>query len=196
MTLRTTLPFAIALTAVFSFAASDKPAPEATGSLIIYTATGTFASPATSGADTLKLAGEPFSVTIPAPAVSQPYEHGPNWAAFNKLKLNGTVHSGLLGATPVTITSTQATIIQAFDPEVYDSFTMEAPIKVVGISLDIDAVIIMPFGTFPNPLLHPFPTPITLAPANATMSYADGTATTVLAIASGTLTATLQGGTQ
>jgi hypothetical protein len=135
-------------------------------------------------------------VTIPAPAVSQPYEHGPNWAAFNKLKLNGTVHSGLLGATPVTITSTQATIIQAFDPEVYDSFTMEAPIKVVGISLDIDAVIIMPFGTFPNPLLHPFPTPITLAPANATMSYADGTATTVLAIASGTLTATLQGGTQ
>ena len=123
-------------------------------------------------------------------AFIEPYEHGPNWAAFHQLKLTGTVYSGLLGATPISIASNEATIIQAFDPSQYDIFTTEAPINVVGIAIDIKAVIIMPFGTFSNPLLHPFAEPITLAPSNATLTYSDTTNTTVLAIQTGTFTAT------
>jgi len=192
MMLRKTRAIAIAAAMLFSLAVSHRLAAQS--SQITYTATGTFASPPTSGSDTLKLAGEPFTVSIVASASTPPYEHGPNWAAFHKLHLNGTVHSGLLGATPVAISSTQATIIQAFDPAQYDMFTMEAPINVVGISVDIKAVIIMPFGTFTNPLLQPFASPITLAPSNATMTYSDTTNTTVLGIQTGTFTATLPTG--
>jgi hypothetical protein len=195
MTSQKTRAITVAVAMVCCFAVSNKLAAQ-TSPIITYTASGTFASTPTSGSDTLKLAGEPFSVTVVAPASSNPYEHGPNWAAFDKLKLTGTVHSGLLGATPVTIDSSQASIIQAFDPNQYDLFTMEAPINVVGIALTIKAVIVMPFGTFSNPLLHPFATPITLAPANATLTYSDSTATTVLAIQTGTLAATAPGGGQ
>jgi hypothetical protein len=192
MTLRKTLTIAIALAALGCFTASDRLIA-ATGAIVTYTASGTFATPATSGADTLKLAGEPFSVTISVSSSTEPYKHGPNWAAFNKLKLTGVVHSGLLGASPVNIASSEATIIQAFDPGQYDTFTMEAPVTVVGINLTIKAVIVMPYGTITNPLLQPF-SAIALAPGNSTVTYSDSSASTVLGIETGTLTATIPGG--
>jgi uncharacterized protein (TIGR03437 family) len=194
MTVRKTLAITFAIAAISCFEVSNKLAA-ATAPIITYTASGTFASTATSGADTLKLAGEPFSVTIAASAASEPSQHGSNWAAFNKLKMTGTVHSGLLGATPVTIASAQASIIQAIDPGKYDSFTMEAPVNVVGISLIIKAVVIMPFGTIGKPLLSPFKA-VTLAAANATVTYADGSNDTVLAIQTGALSATIPSGSQ
>ena len=157
MTLRNTLSVTIAALAL-SFSAASSNLLAATAPIITYTASGTFASTPISGADTLKLAGEPFSVAISVSESTPPYKYGPNWAAYNKLKLTGTVHSGLLGTSPITIVSTQASIIQAFAlaPTQYDMFTMEAPIKVVGINLTIKAVIIMPYGTFKNPLLPIF----------------------------------------
>jgi len=192
MTSPKTLSIAIAAAAICCFAGSTRLAA-ATGPVVTYTASGTFANPATSGADTLKLAGEPFSVTISVSSSTVPYKHGPNWAAFNKLKLTGTVHSGLLGSTPVNIGSSESTIIQAFDPGQYDTFTMEAPVQVIGINLTIKAVIVMPYGTFSNPLLQPFAA-IALAPGNATVTYSDTTSSTVLAIQTGSLTATIPGG--
>ena len=189
MTLEKTRAITIAVSMVCSLAVSHELAAQ-TAPVITYVASGTFASTPISGDDTLKLAGEPFAVTIVANSSDEPYEHGPNWAAFHQLKLTGTVYSGLLGATPISIASNEATIIQAFDPSQYDIFTTEAPINVVGIAIDIKAVIIMPFGTFSNPLLHPFAEPITLAPSNATLTYSDTTNTTVLAIQTGTFTAT------
>src|SRR5579871_6518165 len=126
------LPVATAV-AVLSCLTGSKLAAQAP--IVTYTATGTFVNPATSGNDTLKLAGEPFSVSISASSASEPFKHGQNWGAYHKLKLTGSVHSGLLGSTPVNIASSEATIIQALDPNKYDQFTMEAPVKVVGISL-------------------------------------------------------------
>jgi uncharacterized protein (TIGR03437 family) len=70
---------------------------------------------------------------------------------------------------------------------------MEAPVKVVGISLTIEAVIIMPNNTIPNPHIQPF-AEVSLVPANATVTYSDSTASTVLAIQTGTLTAKTQSG--
>jgi len=192
MTVPKTLVTTIAVALVFCFAIPDKLG--ATAPIVTFTASGTFASTPTSGSDQLKLSGEPFEVSISVSEATAPFKHGPNWAAFNKLKLTGAVHSGLPGATPVTIGSGEATIIQAFDPGQYDTFTMEAPIKVVGISLTIKAVIVMPFGTFKNPLLQPFGSPVALAPGNATMTYSDGTSSTVLAIQTGALTATIPAG--
>jgi uncharacterized protein (TIGR03437 family) len=191
MTLRKALAIAIAVAATCCFAVADKLVAATTAPIITYTASGTFGSPPTSGTDTLKLAGEPFSVSIAVSAATVPYKHGPNWAAYDKLKLTGTVNSALIGSTPVNIASGEASIIQAIDPGQYDMFTMEAPIRVVGINLTIKAVIVMPFGTIPKMLLYPFKAPIVLTSSNATMSYSDTGSTTVLAIQKGSLTATI-----
>jgi hypothetical protein len=190
MTLRKMLPVAIAAAVVGCFAVPGNLSA-ATGEIVTFTASGTFSTPATSGSDTLKLAGEPFSVTISASTATPPYKHGPNWAAFHQLKLTGTVHSGLLGTSPISIASGEASIIQAFAPTQYDLFTMEAPVQVVGIALTIKAVIVLPYGTFvQNPLLQPF-SAIALAPGNATMTYSDSSADTVLGIATGSLSGTV-----
>jgi len=181
----------VAITGCFSAVHLLKAATPATTATITYTASGTFATTPSSGSDTLRLAGEPFSVIITVSASTPPYKHGSNWAAYNKLKLTGSVHSGLLGPTPVNIASNQANIIQAIAPNQYDMFTMEAPVQVVGINLTIKAPIVLPWGTIANQLLHPF-TAVSLAPGNASMSYADGTNTTVIPVQSGTLTATAQ----
>jgi hypothetical protein len=188
MTLRKTLSITTAVAAVCCLTFTNRLV--AAAPIITYTASGTFASIPTSGADTLKLAGEPFSVSIAVSASTPPYKTGPNWAAYNKLKLTGVVHSGLLGTSPIDIASSQASITQGISPGVDDTFTMQSPVKVVGVSLTIKAFIIMPLGTIVKPLLHTFNT-VTMAPATASITYSDGTNTTVLAIASGTLAATI-----
>jgi hypothetical protein len=194
MTVRKTLATTIAVAAICWFSVSDKLlAATGTAPIVTFTAAGTFASTPTSGADTLKLAGEPFSVSIAVSEATAPFKHGSNWAAFDKLKLTGSVHSGLLGSTPVNIGSAESSIIQAIDPGQYDSFTMEAPIKVVGISLTIKAVIVMPSGTIGKPLLQPFKA-VAMAPSNATLTYSDGTSSTVLGIQTGGLSATVPSG--
>src|SRR5579871_2007980 len=164
MTLRQTLATSLALAAVCCIALPQRLAA-ATASTITYTASGTFASAATVGADTLKLAGEPFSVTIAVSSTTAPNKTGKNWALYTTLKLTGTVHSGLLGPTPVSIASGGASIEQLIDPSKYDEFIMGAPIKVVGISLTIKANIVMPINTISKPLLHPF-SAVSLAPGN------------------------------
>ena len=128
MTFRTTVAAGIALATLSVFFLSDKvvAGTATTAPIMTYTASGTFASTPTVGADTLKLAGEPFTVTIAVSSSTVPFKTGPNWAAYNKLKLTGTVYSGLLGPTPVNIASSQATIIQAIAPNQYDLFKMES----------------------------------------------------------------------
>ena len=188
MTTQKTLSLALAIAAI-GFTASNNLVA-ATGETITYTAAGTFGSTPVSGADTLKLAGEPFSVTIAVNSATAPYKTGSNWDAYDKLKLTGTVHSGLLGPTPINIASGESSIIQAIDPGKYDLFTMEAPIKVVGISLTIKAQVELPSGTLANPLLAPFAA-VSIVPANATMTYSDGGTSTVLSIQTGSLSATV-----
>jgi hypothetical protein len=193
MTFRKTLSIAMAVAAIScltitgNLAAATAPA---TAPIITYSASGTFGGVPISGADTLKLAGEPFTVSIKVSAATVPFKTSPGFAAYNKLKLTGTVHSGLIGSTPVNIASSEATIMQGINGTLDDIFTMEAPVKVVGISLTIKATIILPPGTLAKATLHPFST-ITLVPANATVEYSDSSATTDLAIQTGSLSATI-----
>jgi hypothetical protein len=192
MTFRKTLAITVAAAATSCFAITS-PLAAATGTTITYTASGTFASTPVSGSDTLKLAGEPFSVTIVVSSSTKPTQSGKNWDLYTKLKLTGSVHSGLLGYTPVNITSNEASIQQLTDPGKYDLFLLGAPLKVVGLSLTIKANITLPPGTLSSPTLHTFG-PITLASGNATLTYSDGTDSTVLAIETGTLAATSSSG--
>jgi hypothetical protein len=194
MTFHKALATTLAVAATTCFAISDRLMAQtslaATAPIITYTAAGTFASTPVSGSDTLKLAGEPFSVTIAVSSSTKPTTTGKNWALYTKLKLTGTVHSGLLGTTPVNIASGGASIQQFATAGQPDLFVMGAPIKVVGVSLTIKSNITLPANTLTKPLLHPFSS-VTLAPATATLSYSDGTNTTELAIQTGTLAATI-----
>jgi hypothetical protein len=162
-----------------------------TGPNVTYTASGTFATPQVSGADMLKVAGEPFSIAIVAAAGSVPVKHGRNWAVLSPFKMTGEVHSSLL-VTPVNIASAGASIFQAVGPS-YDLFETAFPVKVVGITLTIKAQLTLPAGTLTKPLIHPFAA-VALGPGNATVTYSDSTNSTVLAIQSGTLAATLPAG--
>jgi len=159
---------------------------------VTITAAGTFASPAGSGADSLKLSGEPFTISIVAKVASAPVKHGRNWAVFSPLKMTGTVHSGLIGSTPVNIASTAASILQIVGPS-YDIFETAFPVKVVGISLTIKATVTVPSGTIPKQLIHPFAS-VALTPSNATVIYSDSADSTTLAIQTGTLVSTLPNG--
>src|SRR5450755_3880499 len=188
MTLRKTLSITAAVAAVCCLTFTNRLV--ATAPIITYTAAGTFASTPTSGNDTLKLAGEPFSVSIAVSASTAPAQTGKNWALYTKLKLVGTVHSGLLGTTPVNIASGGASIQQFVTAGQPGLFLLGAPIKIVGINLTIKANITLPANALTKPLLHPFSS-ITLTPSVASLMYSDGTNSTSLAMQSGTLTATI-----
>jgi len=168
------------------FAASGSTLKSTTASTVSYTATGTFAAPPESGNDTLRLAGEQFTVNITVSTSAKPYKSGSNYVVYNAQKLTGTVSSGLI-PTPINIGSGEATIEIAINPGKYDQFVMEAPIKVVGISLTLKAVVTMPLGTISKLGVLPFTAPVAFTTNNATLTYSDGTST-VLGIQSGTLT--------
>jgi hypothetical protein len=160
---------------------------------VTYSCTGTFSTPAVSGADTFKLAGEPFNISSAILASTPPSKYGPTWAEFSNLKLTGTVHSGLV-PTPFTLSSNKANLELAVGNPSYDVFFLGAPIQVISITVNLLAEIKMPTGTITKPLIHPFTAPVTLSPTNTQVVYVYSGANTVLTIASGTLNATCPSG--
>lgn len=183
-----------ALATVFVLAVSGLSGaaePNTTAPNVTITASGTFATPPLSGADSLKLAGQPFSISIVANAASMPVKHGPNWGIFYPFKMTGTVHSGIL-PTPVNIASAAASIYQLVGPD-FDDFATAFPVRVIGLNLKIQAEIVMPPNTIPKFFIHPFAA-VALTPGNATMTYSNGTETTALAIDTGTLIGKLPNG--
>lgn len=174
-------------------AAGSNPAnAQKTAPNVTYNASGTFSPKPVSGDDTFKLAGEPFSITITANSASPPVANGPDWYMFGPFHMNGQVHSGLLGPTPVNISSTKASILQGITPA-YDLFQSSFPVHVVGVDLTIDANIFLPPGTLTTLLIHPFVN-VGLAPGNATVTYSNAGDATTLAVQTGTLSATAPAG--
>jgi hypothetical protein len=163
-----------------------------TGETVTFTAQGTFATPPVSGNDTLKLAGQPFQITVVAKSSKVPTEHGRNSAIFSPLKMTGTIYSGLLGSEPVPISSSKAVIAQVVAAS-EDIFQFGAPVKIVGIDLEAVAYITLPGGTLSTALIRPFSS-VALDTTNVTVTYSNSTAATVLAVQSGTLTATAPAG--
>ena len=171
--------------------ASGTTTPDAAPN-VTFTASGTFSNPPVSGSDTLRLAGEPFTISIVANAASVPIQHGPNWAVMSPFKMTGQVHSGLLGPSPINIASGAASIFQLVGPT-SDVFTAAFPVTVVGISLTIQATIYLPPGTLSTPLIHPF-APVALTPTNSTITYSDSGASTTLTVSTGTIVGALPKG--
>jgi hypothetical protein len=163
--------------------------PATTAPNVTYTASGVFASPPASGTDTFRLAGEPFSISVVANAATVPTKHGGQWAQYNDLSMTGTVQSGLV-PTPIAIGNSTTDILLATGNPNVDFFELGTAIQVVGLKVVVTAAISMPKGTIANALIHPFTAPVTLTPANARMTYTDGTDTTTLGI-NGTLSTSL-----
>lgn len=161
---------------------------------ITYTATGTFATPAVSGNDQLKLAGQKFVINIVADSSTVPTKHGPNWAEFTKLSVAGYVHSALLPpkqtATlcqkPPCNTAAIAQIVSTSE----DIFRAGFPVRVIGIDLEVLADLTLPGGTLVNDLVRPFAS-VDLDTTNSLVTYKNAQASTVLAVQSGTVVASL-----
>ena len=111
----------------------------AKGAPITYTATGTFAYPAVSGADQLKLAGQQFTITVLASSSDQPVSHGPNWAVFRPLKLSGVVYTGLIPNTPIPIGSKSAALELTAGTS-SGIFQAGSPITVEGIGVNMSGL--------------------------------------------------------
>jgi hypothetical protein len=153
------------------------------GEKVTYTATGIFAAPAINGADTLKMAGEPFTISVVGQSSMKPKLSGPNWDIFKPLTMTGTVNSGLLPGQPIAISSTSVELQETAGAD-EDILLATFPVEVIGIDLTITARIIIPGGTLNRPLIHPFPT--VDMQTTSTVTYADSTASTELGVASGT----------
>jgi hypothetical protein len=141
-----------------------------------------------SGADTLKLAGQPFTISVVGNSSLKPTKHGRNWANFTNLAMTGTVYSGLIPDQPIAISASTAAINQTVGAS-EDIFQSGFPVEVIGIALTVQAKLILPGGTLSTALLRPFAS-VTLGPT-ATVTYSDTTASTVLSIANGTVVGTL-----
>jgi hypothetical protein len=160
---------------------------------VLFNAFGTFASPALSGNDLYELAGEPFNVTVIANSATVPHAHEAGWADYNHLRLKGTVHSGL-DPSAIPVNSAYTFMVLALGNPNYQLWEVTAPILVIRQRITINAVVQMPLGTLGKGwLIHPFNNPVTLTPSTATVTYSANVngspASTMLAIASGTLTA-------
>ena len=183
---------AIATAAIGCVASSQSvlAASPATAPNVTYTASGTFGS-VKSGNDLFQLQGQPFSISVIANEGMVSKNHGALWAAYTALKMSGTVQSGLL-PTPIAISNSSTSIELATGNPSYDVFVLFSPVKVVGITLNILATINLPKTALVNDHILPFPA-VTI-PSTATMSYSDGTNTTVLYL-KGSLVATVPGAT-
>jgi hypothetical protein len=170
---------------VMKLAASSTNAGQVT-----FSAVGTFATPPLSGADALKMAGQPFTINVGGSSAAIPIQHGDNWAVFKPLTMSGTVESGLFGAVPIGISSSTAAIEQTVGVTQPDIFQSGFPITVSGIALTVRAYISLPPGTLASPYLRPFAS-VSLDPTNSTVSYSNGVNTTVLAVQTGSVIAHL-----
>jgi len=149
-----------------------------------YTASGVFAATPVSGADELRLAGEPFSITITASDSQLSSYHGPTYAGYTGLQFMGNIHSGLL-PTPIALASKATWIVMANGNPTYNLFDLGATLKVIGLTLKVTANITLPAGTLTTVRNHAFPA-VAVTPTSATVTYSDGTNSTTLGI-TGTL---------
>lgn len=174
------------LTAALGCAASSENLVAATTTApnVTYTATGTFGAPK-SGSDLFQLQGQPFSISVVASEADVAKTHGAQWAGYNALKMTGTVQSGLL-PTPIALSNTSTSVELAVGNPNNDVFVLYSPVKVVGITLSISSTMTLPKGTLTNDHILPFNS-VSL-PSTATVTYSDGTNTTVLYV-KGTLAA-------
>jgi hypothetical protein len=155
--------------AATGIAAAAQPA---TAPNIVYTASGTFASPPISGADGFHLSGQPFTLTLVANAAAVPAKHGAQWADFGGLTVSVTLFSTWL-PTPIFVTSGAANIVLNTGNPNHDVFELGFAKNIIGLPISVAATASLPPGTMVKALIRPFTTPVLLTPDTATVTYSD-----------------------
>jgi len=197
---------AIAAAAVFCFAASNKLAAQDTGSgkghiVVYHVSSGMFGSPQVSGNDLLDLNGNPFMVSVLASTASKPVKHGKGYAIYHGIEMKGAFTSTMNPGSPLPVHCKKGVLFLSVGNPNYDELKYTGDVTVTGIKLTAVADVHAPKGTLTGFLVKPFSGSVTLAETlgtyNMTVSYsgtcpsADNTCTTVLGVASGTLTGTI-----
>jgi hypothetical protein len=147
---------AIAAVAISGFAASGNLVAACTATAIAYQASGEFGSNIISGADKLELAGEPFSITLYACTTKVPIKTGSDYSEYSGIELTGEVKSRLLTA-PTQISTSQTTFTLAVPPTGYDTIKLTGSLVIEGGTIDINANIALPLGTFDTTSISAFP---------------------------------------
>jgi len=164
-----------------------------------YAATGTFATPAVSGLDTFKLAGQPFTLTFAVNEATKPTRHSETMAEYSNITVVLTVKAGVTGGTYTYTVLGVNVFLVVGAPGKPDWFFLQIPFTFGGAPIVITAKAKMPAGTIATPAIQPFTAPVTITPRDGVATYAcpacpppyTGNSTT-LAIAGGTLSATEQ----
>jgi hypothetical protein len=156
---------------------------------VTYAAVGQFGTPAVSGSDIFRLAGQPFKIHVIANEATHPHAHGKGWGAYTDLPMKGEVTSGLVPQSPFAISSKKTFLALAIGNPNSDMVEIIAPVHAAGQMITVKAVLTLPDNTLAKWLIYPFNNAATLSPSSGTVSYSNGTDTTVLAIAQGTLNA-------
>jgi hypothetical protein len=122
--------------------------------VIKYTASGVFGATILGGKDTLKLAGEPFSITLYACESLVPTKKGSDYSAYYPIVMQATVKSAL--QTQPYNTSGKMTLVLTVPPVGLDSIQVEGPLSVLGSSVFIHGNLAFPTGTFTTTSIGPF----------------------------------------
>jgi len=151
-----------------------------TGTVIAYQASGNFGANVVSGTDTLKLAGQPYSITLYACETLIPTKTGANWAEYYPIELTGTVKSQLL-VTPYTIPPTPTAFIVQVPASGQDSFQIIGNVTIAGSTVNIHAAIAVPFGTITTTGIAPFSS-VAIKTSKSEFIYSQGSNSTSLSV--------------
>jgi hypothetical protein len=161
---------AIAAAVVSSFAGVQNLKATCATTIIAYQASGEFGPNPISGDDTLKLAGEPFSITLYACEGLVPTKTGPNYAEYYPIELVGQVKSSLL-VTPYQINAKTAFILQ--EPATgLDSAQLQGTVTVEGRAIYIKGDLALPAGTLTSTAIAPFAS-VTIVTAKSEFIYSE-----------------------
>jgi uncharacterized repeat protein (TIGR03803 family) len=156
---------------------------------VAYTATGTF-SPPLSGHDVLQLAGQPSSTTILASEALKPAKLNQTTAEYDGVPLVATLWSPLL-ASYYSFSAGGNIVLELGAAGQPDGFKFSFTLQIVGVSLQVSAHAAMPPGTITTLAIGAFTSPVALTESNATVTYADTSASTTLGLV-GSFTTALQ----
>jgi uncharacterized protein (TIGR03437 family) len=158
------------------------------GTVIIYKAAGNFGANVISGPDTLKLAGQPYSVVLNGCTTATPTKTGSDYAEYYPIQLTGTVKSQLL-IMPYTIPPTPTAFIITVPTTGTDNFEFIGNVTIAGSTINVKASIAVPLGTVTSTTIAPFSS-VKITTSKSEFIYTQGTSPTALSV-TGTGSATV-----
>jgi hypothetical protein len=137
-----------------------------------YAATGVFATPAVSGMDIFKIAGQPFTLTLVINEATKPARGSETMAEYTNVTGRFTVKDGITGATHFFNVLHANLFLVVGGPGKPDWFALTIPFDNEGLNMTVTAKVRMPAGTITTPAIRPFTAPVSLTPSDGSVTYA------------------------